>query len=174
MISVDNGTNTEKALREVCEVLYQKGRDHLFLISIAEDPVSFPVSAMSASLVQEQLKAVEKNSKAVLIQRARLVKSFGIEDVNALLGHGNHVGEAICKAAKDKNIDFLVVGRRGVGKLKRMFLGSTSKYILENSPCNVICIKEHEGEHHEQELSQQEKDEDIDAFKDFERLHLHV
>lgn len=53
----------------------------------------------------------------------------------------SHVGEMICKAIEQKNIDYVVMGRRGLGTFERMILGSTSKYVIENAKCNVIVAK---------------------------------
>ena len=52
-----------------------------------------------------------------------------------------HSGDMICKAAEQKEVDILVVGRRGVGKFERMITGSTSQYVLEHAHCNVFVVK---------------------------------
>jgi hypothetical protein len=44
-------------------------------------------------------------------------------------------------AAKEKQANVIVVGRRGLGVIKRLLLGSVSRYILENAPCDVIVVK---------------------------------
>ncbi|EGG24911.1 hypothetical protein DFA_03156 [Cavenderia fasciculata] len=175
LISVDESSNSEIAILEVIKHILDKEKDTLFLISVAEDPITFPSSAMSAVIMTESLKAIEQKSKNILIQRAAIAKHLGVKNVRALLGHGNHVGEAVCKAAEEKQIDFLVVGRRGMGQVKRIFLGSTSRYILEHSPCNVICIKETE-EMKSRLLNEQriEQQQDVENYHDFERLHLHI
>jgi len=35
----------------------------------------------------------------------------------------------------------LVIGRRGMGKIKRLLVGSTSRYCVEHANCNVMVIK---------------------------------
>ncbi|GAM28348.1 hypothetical protein SAMD00019534_115240, partial [Acytostelium subglobosum LB1] len=175
MISVDASSNSELAIKEIANHLFDKEKDVIFLITIAEDPVTFPSSAMSAVIMTESMKAIEKQCKSILLQRARIAKHLGIQNVRALLGHGNHVGEAICKAAAEKKIDYLVVGRRGMGVVKRIFIGSTSRYILEHAPCNVVCIKE--TEELKEKIAQEEKrenHEEVESYNDFERLHLHI
>ncbi|KAF2077797.1 hypothetical protein CYY_000918 [Polysphondylium violaceum] len=181
MIAVDEGENSEHCIREVVQHIYNREKDVIYLISVAQDPITFPSSAMSAVLIAESLKAVERQHKSILINRTKFARSLGTVNVHALLGHGNHVGEAVCKAAEQKNIEYLVVGRRGMGAIKRIFIGSTSRYILEHAPCNVICVKDHSesGEKEkdtntEQQQQQQHDHSEIDSFNDFEKLHLHV
>ncbi|KAK5576877.1 hypothetical protein RB653_001814 [Dictyostelium firmibasis] len=188
MIAVDEGKNTEHSIKEIINHVFQKDKDLLYLISIAEDPITFPSSAISAVVVSETLKAIERKHKSILINRANLCKNLGVNNVKALLGHGNHVGEAVIKAAAEKDIHYLVVGRRGLGPIKRIFIGSTSRYILEHAKCNVICIKDDSNV--EQTLQQPpnqsssrhtdmsnesiEDDKETDSYNDFEHLHLHV
>lgn len=58
-----------------------------------------------------------------------------------LLGTSEHIGEMICQTIENKKIDFLVIGRRGMSKLSRIFVGSTSKYCVEHADCNVLVVK---------------------------------
>ncbi|KAN0045045.1 hypothetical protein ACTA71_006573 [Dictyostelium dimigraforme] len=185
MIAVDEGSNTEHSIKEIITHVFQKDKDLLYLISVAEDPITFPSSAISAVVVSETLKAIERKHKSILINRANLCKNLGV-NVKALLGHGNHVGEAVIKAAVEKDIHYLVVGRRGIGPIKRIFIGSTSRYILEHAKCNVICIKDDsnvvdqiptsssDSLSRHMDTNQTIDNRETDSYNDFEHLHLHV
>ena len=54
------------------------------------------------------------------------------------------VGEAIVTAAKEEKAALIVVGTRGMGKVRRTILGSVSDYILHHShvPVLICCHKE--------------------------------
>ncbi|EGC31531.1 hypothetical protein DICPUDRAFT_39798 [Dictyostelium purpureum] len=176
MIAVDDSSNTEESIKEIVNHLFKKEEDTLYLISVAEDPITFPSSAMSAVIVAETLKAIERKHKTILVNRAKFAKNLGVQNVKALLGHGNHVGEAVIKAANEKSIHYLVVGRRGMGPIKRIFIGSTSRYILEHAECNVICVKGSVEENVQSPTISEESKahEEVDSYNDFEHLHLHV
>ncbi|CAO2826120.1 unnamed protein product [Amaranthus hypochondriacus] len=49
--------------------------------------------------------------------------------------------EEICQAADQKQVDLLVVGSRGLGMLKRAFLGSVSDYCAHHVKCPVLIVK---------------------------------
>jgi len=51
-----------------------------------------------------------------------------------------NAGEGICRIAEEEKADLIVIGSRGLGAVKRAFMGSISEYVLRNSnlPCLVI------------------------------------
>ncbi|GFQ02486.1 universal stress protein a-like protein [Phtheirospermum japonicum] len=49
--------------------------------------------------------------------------------------------DRICRAVDEMNIDLLVVGSRGLGQIKRAFLGSVSDYCAHQAKCAVLVVK---------------------------------
>jgi nucleotide-binding universal stress UspA family protein len=50
-------------------------------------------------------------------------------------------GPKIVKFAIDKKFDLIVIGSRGYGSIKELFLGSTSNYVLHKAPIPVLIVK---------------------------------
>ncbi|KAF2585389.1 hypothetical protein F2Q70_00037474 [Brassica cretica] len=53
-------------------------------------------------------------------------------------------GEAkdmICQAVEQMHVDLLVVGSRGLGKIKRAFIGSVSDYCAHHANCPILIVK---------------------------------
>ena len=48
----------------------------------------------------------------------------------------------LCQIASEENSVLVVVGSRGMGSLRRTFLGSVSNYILRHCPCPVIVCRD--------------------------------
>ncbi|ETO20899.1 hypothetical protein RFI_16310 [Reticulomyxa filosa] len=52
-----------------------------------------------------------------------------------------YIGKLICGAAKMLDVDLIVMGSRGLGKVKQFFMGSVSKHVVETSHCPVLIVK---------------------------------
>ena len=50
-------------------------------------------------------------------------------------------GEAICQVALDEDVQFIVCGSRGLGRIKRTLVGSVSDYVLHKAHVPVIVCK---------------------------------
>lgn len=50
-------------------------------------------------------------------------------------------GEEIVQAAIKEGADFIVTGSRGLGKLRRTFLGSVSDYVVHHATVPVLVCR---------------------------------
>jgi nucleotide-binding universal stress UspA family protein len=51
------------------------------------------------------------------------------------------VAHELVREASEPNVDLLVVGDRGLGRFKRLLLGSVSDAALRDAPCAVLVVK---------------------------------
>jgi hypothetical protein len=77
-----------------------------------------------------------------------------VKHIRLLMSVTNEVGDLICHAIDKHNIDFCCIGRRGLGKLKRLFVGSVSSYIVQHANCDVFVVKGEHGPEEEHEISE--------------------
>ncbi len=50
-------------------------------------------------------------------------------------------GREICAAAEDWDADLIVLGRRGLGGLGQLLLGSVSSYVMHRALCAVLIVQ---------------------------------
>ncbi len=50
-------------------------------------------------------------------------------------------GPALLELADDNHIDLIVMGSRGLGQIKGIFMGSVSSYMVSRAKCPVFIIK---------------------------------
>ncbi|WP_430535419.1 universal stress protein [Listeria rocourtiae] len=48
---------------------------------------------------------------------------------------------SIIEFAKENNIDLIVIGATGRGTIERTLIGSTTAYVVNHAPCNVMVVK---------------------------------
>jgi len=62
-------------------------------------------------------------------------------DYRWLTGSGSSPGEYIVKVAVEENVNMIIMGPRGLGKLRKAFLGSVSDYVLNKVTVPVLVFK---------------------------------
>jgi nucleotide-binding universal stress UspA family protein len=55
---------------------------------------------------------------------------------------GSKPGEIICRVAEEEDVAMIVVGTRGLGKVRRAIMGSVSDYVVHHAPCPVIVCRQ--------------------------------
>lgn len=137
MVSVDDSESSMEAFYTALS-LSKRDSDELYIIHVVQHAVSaFP---LSGDVTQQMQTHANDEGKRILAKFARLAKTAGLH-WSTVLGVSNHVGEMICNQVDSKKIDVLVMGRRGNGAIKRLLVGSTSRYCTEHAHCAVMVIK---------------------------------
>jgi len=54
--------------------------------------------------------------------------------------HSGTPGEAICQISNERDVTLVMVGSRGLNKLRRTFLGSVSDYVIHHAGRPVMVI----------------------------------
>ena len=121
--------------------------DELVFVTVADgpDPGSLAGSGHAGPDMQpeEYDKAVEQANRSAdsVIRQAQ--EELGLSGAQTRVLHGDpgNPGAAICQLAIELSARAIVIGSRGRGGLKRVFLGSVSDHVVRNAPCSVIVTK---------------------------------
>jgi nucleotide-binding universal stress UspA family protein len=81
----------------------------------------------------------EKAEVEVIEVRETLNKEKAAYDVEII--RGSDPAKTLETTAKTENFDLIIVGSRGLGNTASMLLGSVSRHIVSNAPCNVLVAK---------------------------------
>jgi nucleotide-binding universal stress UspA family protein len=98
------------------------------------EPVALP-----PEMVNKLAEAVREAGSSILEDARKKVEAEGVQS-QTLLREG-HVVEEILRAAKEEDIDLIVIGARGLSTLKEIFLGSVSHGVALHAPCPVLLMK---------------------------------
>ena len=87
----------------------------------------------------ERLEALERKSIELLQSFAKRARTCGVE-VEYVQATGSP-GYMICKVARNRKVDLIMIGRHGRTGLAEFFLGSVSNYVMHHAPCSVLTFQ---------------------------------
>jgi nucleotide-binding universal stress UspA family protein len=145
LVCVDGSQVSFMAFRDAMNLA--KPTDTILVVHCVEDVRQRYLQNMTF-MPEIGVKNFADSQNQINLEGRRLLESYiargkrmGRNDVVGVLGVTISEGEFICRLAKSRSCDFVVLGRRGLSGLKRWFVGSTSKYVMENCEANVIVVK---------------------------------
>ena len=88
---------------------------------------------------RNEAQLIEENGKQILDDIVKEIPS-GVKEVKSVFEVGSP-GPALLAVAKKYDADLIVMGSRGLGPLKGLFMGSVSSYVTSHSTCPVLIVK---------------------------------
>jgi len=148
LVPVDGSENCEWALQATLENMDLKN-DKLHLLNVVQTglPLNDVKELLGMKRDEKNLPNVEQ--RRILQKYEKLARDGGATNIFGDIMSGSNVGEVICEFAKQKKINNVVLGYKGVGGMvsgiaSRIF-GTTSRYVFENCLCDVSLIKTQHG-----------------------------
>ncbi|RCV42787.1 hypothetical protein SETIT_9G243700v2 [Setaria italica] len=157
LVAVDDSDFSRHALAWVLDHLFpfpaaaadqpaEEPRPALVLVHALEPlrHIMYPIGPGSAvygapSMMQSVWAAQAENARSLLDRAKRTCHQRGVSaEVVVVEGEPR---EALCRAAADMGAGLLVVGSRGLGAIKRAFLGSVSDYCAHHASCPIMVVK---------------------------------
>jgi len=93
-------------------------------------------------ILSEANQNIVQDTKELINEfRDKLVNKFGDAlKIKSIVLPSGDPKTLICKTIQDEKVDSLIMGSRGLGKMKKMVVGSVSDYCLRNAKCKDIII----------------------------------
>ena len=76
----------------------------------------------------------------LLDEASRQAREAGLHDVDTILMDGDPADQ-ILRCIDERSVDCVLVGSRGLGELKGLFLGSVSHKVAHRCSCTCIAVK---------------------------------
>jgi nucleotide-binding universal stress UspA family protein len=118
----------------------EKLGSNITVIHVMEDiPITHIESQKLLNDMLEISAACKQQGQDILSKCSETANNKGMM-VNTILLKGNPAS-IILDFCKNGNYDVIIMGNRGMGKIREIILGSVSSKILHNSSCPVLLIK---------------------------------
>ncbi|KAK3612047.1 hypothetical protein CHS0354_021731 [Potamilus streckersoni] len=134
-IAIDESEYAEYALQWFLQHVRRQD-DYLLLIHV---PEAYDFSMASPAVVDQLLKDLEKRVNKLEGKYRDLLKDAGIN--GKFRTGGGKPGEIICQIAAEENAALIITGTRGLGKIRRTFLGSVSDFVVHHSKVPVLVCR---------------------------------
>jgi nucleotide-binding universal stress UspA family protein len=135
LVAIDGSGHAELALAHAARIAGWSGAEVVVVVAF-DHPVRFRrrgMLPMDALMAQLESDAVELAGEAVTLLEARGLRS------RAVAIRGDAV-EAIIETASAEAADLIVIGRRGLGQLRGMLMGSVSDRVVSRSHTPVLVV----------------------------------
>ena len=141
IVPTDGSVNSKRALEHAIVLASSLGASItlVYVANIVSVISNFDQIPNASGYVTQQVALdMEEEGKGVLDDFAKEVPE-GI-DVKTVFEVGSP-GPAVLSVAKKYKADLIVMGSRGLGPLKGLFMGSVSSYVVTHSGCPVLIVK---------------------------------
>ncbi|KAF7242065.1 hypothetical protein EG68_10167 [Paragonimus skrjabini miyazakii] len=149
LIPVDGSTHSEQAFKWYMKHM-KRDDDNVTFINVIEPVYTSPAFglAMESPPLPDVGRVMEESieiGKKLCQQCMREAKSENLNS-QAYLHVDSRPGPAIVKSVTDHGADVVVMANRGLGVLRRTFLGSVSDYVLHHAHAPVVIVPPSQSE----------------------------
>lgn len=141
IVPTDGSENSKRALEHAVVIASSLGATItlVYVANIVSVISNFDQIPNASGYVTEQVALdMEEEGKGVLNEFAKQIPQN--LEVKSVFEVGSP-GPAVLSVAKKYNADLIVMGSRGLGPLKGLFMGSVSSYVVSHSVCPVLIVK---------------------------------
>lgn len=134
LVPVDGSKQSTIAFQEAIEVA-KRNDAHLTVMTV----VDFKYSVGDPAFINDALKFHLNNAE---IELDELIAQADLEEVDLQKEiTAGSPKRKIVDYAKEHKIDLIMMGSTGTGALEQVLVGSTTAYVVNRAPCNVIVVK---------------------------------
>jgi nucleotide-binding universal stress UspA family protein len=97
-----------------------------------------PIPPVAMNTYSKELRVSHEKVLSEALKKAKKIKPNLKVSTKLVEGRPS---DKIIEAAKEGNFDIIVVGSRGLGGIKKLFLGSVSDRVANEAACPVLIVK---------------------------------
>lgn len=138
LAAIDGSDPSRKALEAAC-ALARSSHAELHLIHSPQIETTAIAAGFAAVAVPVSPDRIAEAGKAVMDTAIARATELGCAPAGTTIGYGDATDD-ILATAKLYDADLIVMGRRGLGSLASLFLGSVSQKVSHGATCSVLTV----------------------------------
>lgn len=142
MIAVDASKHSDEAFEWYLANMAREA-DDVKVVHCAEFnlDLGFGLNYDEKQIQQITQQVKEQQDKVDQLKSSYVDRLRGKIKGEAFVLTGKKPGEAIIAEAEKQNVNLIIMGTRGLGKIRRTFLGSVSDYVVQHARCPVVVVR---------------------------------
>lgn len=136
LVAMDGSPQSEKAYLEATSIA-KRNKSKVFLTWIINDSEFSITDPTYTGLLNEEKVRVEE----MIANRIHEMQEAGVEDIEVVIEMGAPKQMLATELPARYDIDLIIMGSTGKDSVQQMLVGSTTSYVVNQAPCNVMVIK---------------------------------
>ncbi len=147
LVCIDGSENSQKGVEVAAKMIDDCKVNEIALIHVHESTQLFPdywqgkypFTAEEKEQINKLDSRVKEERKKIFANALKVFEDKKL-DVETIFKVG-HPAEVIAETAERGGFDLVVIGRRGSGSVKKLFMGSVSSTVLQLVKTNILIVK---------------------------------
>ena len=145
LVPIDGSETSKKAAEQAISMGKTFGSEVTFftVVEVNSDYVYSDLGGMISSdyvtLSESLVKLKMERDRGMLTNVVQQLDCTGVKTTTKIVQ--GDAREQIVKLAKDDGYDLIVMGHRGLNPIRRIFIGSVAKSVIEDADCNILIVK---------------------------------
>lgn len=142
LLPTDGSEHSLKAARYARKLLERSPHSSLTILHVSDIPKEVLAYGymLEVTIDPQVIKDVTEDQREQVIKATKEVFNDGNLRVDTMTQVGNPV-QIICEVVEKEGYDLIIIGSRGLGELKGLFLGSVSDRVSHLAKCPVLIVK---------------------------------
>lgn len=138
LIAVDGSEPSKNALLTACDLATKYGAD-LHLVHSPQVETTTLVAGSAVVEIQPSEEDILEAGKGVISAAKATASEQGCDSLEFTIGNSDPAKD-ILECIDDVGADLVVMGRRGLGGLGSLFLGSVSQKVIHGAGCSCLTV----------------------------------
>jgi nucleotide-binding universal stress UspA family protein len=136
LVAVDGSEHSLKAVQYACAIGTPLGAEVVLLHVV---PMLVSATPYHDTVSDQPFMSLQKVGEDILARAKTITRDLNCEVID-LITQGDPAAKII-DIAKERNIDIIILGSRGLSGIKRLFVGSISDKVASHAHCPVMIVR---------------------------------
>src|SRR5690625_593941 len=139
LVDYDGSTLSYESIEIAKYQTLQESDSKVHIISVIKAAGPYTNVNISRSIGNELIEKCRPQME--MIEKGFERENISIATDILLAEQNDNPGSFICKYAENNEIDLIIMGSRGLGNIRKIYIVSVSNYVIQNEKYHVLIIK---------------------------------